>query len=85
MKTHTKGNVIVENIKIGDIHYEFEYNYGVQVKVLTLPTLDEDDVYHWKSENVNNNKIIEYAVNSKMNQSFLNLYDYVAYNVKNWL
>jgi hypothetical protein len=23
MPTHTKGNVIVENIKVGDIHYEY--------------------------------------------------------------
>jgi len=26
MKTYTKGNVIVEEIKVGDIHYEYEMN-----------------------------------------------------------
>ena len=34
-QTLTKGNVIVENIKIGDIHYEYEYNLGIKCEVIT--------------------------------------------------
>ena len=34
--TLTKGNVIVENIKIGDIHYEFEYGMGIKCEVQNL-------------------------------------------------
>jgi hypothetical protein len=30
MKTYTKGNIIVEDIKVGDIHYEFEYSLGIK-------------------------------------------------------
>lgn len=31
--TYTKGNVIVEKIKIGDIHYEYEYGIGIKSEV----------------------------------------------------
>jgi len=39
MKTYTKGNVIVEEIKVGDIHYEYELGVGIKCEVTTLPTL----------------------------------------------
>ena len=41
-KTYTKGNVIVEDIKVGDIHYEYGYGVGVKSKVLTLPKFNEE-------------------------------------------
>lgn len=42
MKTYTKGNVIVEDIKVGDVHYEFEYFSGVKCEVITLPEKEKD-------------------------------------------
>lgn len=36
-KTFTKGNIIVEDIKVGDIQYEFEYGMGIKSEVVTLP------------------------------------------------
>ena len=39
--TYTKGNVIVENIKIGDIHYEYGYGQELKVKVISLPIKEE--------------------------------------------
>lgn len=34
--TMTKGNVVIESIKIGDIHYEYDYGCGVKVEVICL-------------------------------------------------
>lgn len=52
-KTSTRGNVIVEDIEVGDIHYEFEYGTGIKSEVITLPTIDEHGNYVWKGKNVN--------------------------------
>lgn len=85
MKTYTKGNIIVEDIKIGDIHYEFEMNMGTEVKVISLPVLTKN-TWKWKSVKVSNDsKIIDYIVNINYPQYAPNLYDYKAYEVKQWL
>ena len=85
MATMTKGNVIVENIKVGDIHYEFEYGVGIKCKVITLPIRDDDGYWTWKSLNLKTNKIIEYGVSEGMAHYSSNLYDYEAYVVKSWI
>lgn len=83
MKTHTKGNVIVEDIKVGDIHYEYELNIGIKLEVVEKPELI-DDVWTWKSVPYNNKSAdpIIYAM-AKNAPSYLapNLYDYEAYKV----
>ena len=80
--THTKGNVIVENIKIGDIHYEFEYGVGKKSQVITLPIKNQDGLWEWQSTNLTTGKIINYAVHEKYSHYGPNLYDYEAYEVK---
>lgn len=85
MATTTKGNVIVENIKVGNIHYEFEYCCGIKCEVITLPIRDENGTWRWKSRNMNNDNIIDYAVTEEMSHYSPNLYDYEAYKVKYWL
>lgn len=35
--TLTNGNIIVEDIKIGDIQYEYNYGIGIKSEVITLP------------------------------------------------
>jgi len=82
--TRTKGNVIIENIKIGDIHYEFEYGTGIKCEVISLPQRDENGYWTWKSKNLNTDRIIDYVVNEKYTHYGPNIYDYVAYNVKEW-
>ena len=79
MKTRTKGNIIIEEIKIGDIHYEFEYGLAIKCVVETLPTLN-GDVYQWNSRNLNTNDIIKYKVNINYPHYSVNLYDYEAYS-----
>ena len=80
-KTHTKGNVIVEDIKIGDIHYEYQWNVGIKSEVITLPVRDEDGYWTWKSRSVNTGKVITYVVQEGMSHYGPNLYDYEAYSV----
>ena len=84
-KTYTKGNVIVEEIKVGDIHYEFEYGMGIKCVVLTKPKLNENGQWEWKSKNIKTEKIISYFVDLKYAHYSSNLYDYEAYQVKKWL
>ena len=68
MGTPTNGNIIVEDIKIGDIQYEFNYDFGVKSKVITLPTRDRDGLWKWKNENLKDGSIIDYAVREELQQ-----------------
>lgn len=83
--TYTKGNIIVENIKVGDIHYEFDYGVGVKVKVVTLPQRSESGYWTWESEIVSNGHKIHYGVTEGLSHYAPNLYDYEAYSVKQML
>lgn len=78
-KTHTRGNVIIENIKIGDIHYEFEYNMCIKSEVVTLPRLNEYEQYEWQSKQLSNDRIINYLVDPEYSHYSAKLYDYEAY------
>lgn len=43
--TTTNGNIIVENIKVGDIHYEFAYGCGIKCEVInTLNNIPDSRV-----------------------------------------
>jgi hypothetical protein len=85
MKTYTKGDVIVEDIKIGDIHYEYELGVGIKCEVITLPTLNESGQYEWKSRNVNSGQEINYLVDPKHSHYGPNLYNYEAYKVNTYI
>lgn len=84
-KTYTKGNVIVEDINIGDIHYEYEYGVGIKCQVVSKPYMDDEGNWVWISINENTNEKIEYAVNPKYSHYGPNLYDYKAYQVKEYI
>lgn len=83
--TTTNGNIIVENIKVGDIHYEFAYGCGIKCEVLTLPVRDEDGLWTWKSKNLNTGEEIEYAVHENYPHYSSELYDCEAYRVSKWI
>ena len=85
-KTYTRGNIVVEDIKVGDIHYEFELNLGIKVEVITLPKLNEQGQWEWKSKKSSNpDKIIQYTIDPEHTYYGPNLYDNIAYNVKHWI
>jgi hypothetical protein len=88
-KLTTKGGIVVSEIKVGDIHYEFEYGCGIKSKVLTLPVRDENGGWSWKSERIHPNpsaridsqgKVIEYYITEDYPHYGPNLYDYEAYS-----
>ncbi len=84
-RTFTKGNIIVEDIQIGDIHYEFEWGLGIKSEVITKPLRDEKGYWTWKSKNLNTGKIINYGVTEDLSCYGPNLYNYEAYKVKHWV
>lgn len=85
MKTHTKGNIIVEDIKVGDIHYEFEYGVGIEIEVISEPIKNDKSVWTWKSINRKTGQEIDYSVIEGLEHYSANLYDYKAYKVKQWI
>ena len=78
METHTKGNIIVEKIKVGDVHYEFDYGCFVKVKVITLPILNNKS-WTWKSKHIKSGRIIDYCVTIGYSHYSVKLYDHMAY------
>lgn len=82
----TKGNVIVNEIKIGDIHYEYDMGLGFKSKVLTKPVQNDKDHWEWDSENLTTGKTIHYMVNPKFPACYaVNLYNYEAYSVNHYM
>ena len=80
IKHYTRGNVIIEDIKIGDTHYEYDYDTCIITEVVTLPIRDENGIWRWKSKKINTGEFINYAVNEKYSSSYgPKLYDYKAY------
>lgn len=75
----TKGNVEVQNIKIGDIHYEFDYGLCIKSEVLTLP-VEKDKYWTWKSKNLKTGKEIDYGVHEDYSHYSVKLYDFEAYS-----
>ena len=75
----TGGNVEVQNIKVGDIHYEYEHGFFVKVEVLTLPQSDREGRWYWQSRDLKKNNKIDYLVTEGSSHYAPKLYDYEAY------
>jgi hypothetical protein len=92
-KTRTKGNVYIEDIKVGDIHYEYGYGKEIKSRVVTAPRPQirepnefsgEGIYWSWKSVHLigpddTEKEIIEYGVDSRYTHYGPNLYTYQAY------
>lgn len=75
----TKGNVEVQNIKVGDIHYEFGYGSVIKSEVVELPKESERQKGLWEWKSKSGDKVINYAVAEGHGHYGPNLYDYMAY------
>lgn len=84
-RTHTRGNVIVEDIKIGDIHYEYDYGCGIKCEVISLPKRNDDNQWEWNSKNLNSAEEIYYLVDPEYYHYSSKLYDYDAYQVDRYI
>ncbi len=86
-KTYTKGDVIVEDIKLGDIQYEFDYGLGIKSEVIELPTFmpditpeaEGDGMWTWKNKCVHTGEIITYGVRPKYSHYGPRVYTTEAY------
>jgi len=83
--TRTKGDVIVENVSIGDTHYEVIGPFGIECVVETQPTKDDEGNWSWESRNVKTDVLINYFVHRDYPQYGPNLYTNKAYNVNSWI
>ena len=61
----TKGNVEVQDIEIGDIHYEFGYGHCIKTEVISLPEETDQGYWEWQSKSLSNGRIINYGVDEK--------------------
>lgn len=83
--TRTRGDIIINDLKIGDIVWECEYGTCEAFEITTKPEV-KDEVWHWKARHCKTDKIIDYSMadanseNGKYNSQFgLKLYSYEAY------
>ena len=77
-KTRTKGNVIIQDIKKGDKHFEYQGNQGMRCEVLTQPKW-VGDAWEWKSKNLKTGKVIPYRIVHHHTDERPMLYDYPAF------
>jgi len=78
---YTKGDVLVNKIKIGDIHIEYGYGMSIKVEVISIPvcTVQEggNNYWTWQSKIVDNpDKIIDYGVSENHSHYAPELYNY---------
>lgn len=80
-KLRTKGNVIVQDIKVGDIHYDFEYGAYIEMRVIKAPEKVSDHLWQWEVEDTETGTRCLYSL-SESCPSYLapNLYNYIAYD-----
>lgn len=86
-KTKTKGDVDPENLNIGDVLYEYEYNVCIKSIVETKPvrSINEDgkEVWEWTSHLASNPKSkINYLITEGFSHYGPNVYSYEAYDVR---
>ena len=79
-----KLNVSVNEIKVGDIHYEFGYGMCIKSEVTSQPTRSEDGYWTWQSKQVDGDRVIDYGVREGMTHYGPNLYDYDAYSINDF-
>lgn len=74
MTTYTKGDVIIEDIEIGDVHYEYGGDEELKVTVVTKPILERvtnGHLWTWTAYlDDDREDIIEYAISPDSSEDF---------------
>lgn len=81
---HTRGNIIVNHLKVGDIHYEYDYGRFIKSRVLTEPLRNEEGYWTWKAQHIlpsgeDGMRVIQYGVHENYTHYASKLYDHEAY------
>lgn len=77
-KVLTRGDVVVNEIKVGDVMYEYDYGMELKTTVTTKPQRDSDGYWTWKAKDQRGNTI-EYGVHERYQHYGPKLYTYQAY------
>jgi len=85
MDVLTKGDVIVNKLKIGDIIYEYDMGLGIRSEVTSLPIRDEEGLWSWDCKSTTSGEHVGYAVNENYPHYSPNIYTYEAYQVNHYL
>lgn len=80
-KVYTKGDVIVNELEVGDVIYEIEYGHAIRSVVQTKPSRDEDGYWTWKGLVEETGEIIDYGVNEQYPHYAPNLYGSVVLTI----
>jgi hypothetical protein len=87
-KCLSKGGVVINDIEIGDTHFECEYGCYIECAVITKPVRTESTSerdgkvsvqWTWKSKNKLNDKIIDYLITEGFQHYGPNLYNEQVY------
>lgn len=89
-KIFTKGNVLVNEIKVNDIHFLYELGFEIIYKVISdvqkEPGVGSSNYYSWKAINVGTGAEEEFGIDDRYSGMYgPNIYDYRAYAVNNSL
>lgn len=79
-KVTTRGDVIVNEIRVGDTIYEYGYGEEAKTTVKTLPTRNEDGLWEWLGETEDGSEV-RYAVHEDFPHYAPKLYTYPAYGI----
>ena len=72
-KVFTRGTIIVNELQIGDVMYELEYDDYIKTTVQTLPVRNDEGLWEWKSI-TDDGAIINYAVHENYSHYAPKLY-----------
>jgi hypothetical protein len=81
----TKGGIVLEEINIGDVQFEYEYGVGIRSVVQTKPVRNDKGQWFWQNKIESNEQVINYLVAEGMSHYGPNLYNYEAYQVKSMI
>lgn len=81
-KTRTRWDIIIDDIKLGDIIYECDYGWCIKAQVTSAPVL-KDGYWSWKAVDMITGKEIDYwaSQGNEYNHYSLKLYSYQAYTI----
>jgi hypothetical protein len=63
------GNLVIEDIKVGDIYYEYVNGIEIECEVITLPVFNDSlQTWTWTSRNTLTNNEIHYRVSEGVSE-----------------
>jgi len=77
-QVYTRGDVVVNKLKIGDTVYEYEFGHEIKTTVTIEPQRDENGLWSWTGE-TEDGEAVRYSVHEDYPHYAPKLYTYPAY------